>query len=141
MKKPTVIGELLRQLVAQKAPTPEGFALADARHLATQTTPKYCSQQVARGLLFKGKVGHTMIRYFSTAQAAKQFEADNKKPVLIAPSKPMRCMQGTAPVGPCVAAKIVYPDRYPKTVSLMAPPRNQVVTHSFIHNGMGAMRA
>jgi hypothetical protein len=140
MKKPTEIGELLRQLVAEKAPTPEGFALADAKHLATQTTPKYCSQQVARGLLFKGKVGHTMIRYFSTAQAAKQFEADNKKPVLIAPSKPMRCMQGKAPAGPCVAAKIVYPDRYPKTVSLMARPRNQVITHSFIHNGMGAMR-
>lgn len=108
MKKPTATGELLRQLVAQKAPTPEGFALADAKHLATQTTPKYCSQQVALGLLFKGKVGHSLIRYFSTAHAARQFEIDNKKPVLIAPSKPVKCMQDKAPAGPCKATEPIH---------------------------------
>lgn len=39
-----------------------------------------------------------------------------------------------------VNAVIVWPERMP-VCRMMPPPRNQVITHSFVHLGYGAMRA
>lgn len=83
MRKPDATGLLLVQLVAEKSATPEGFALGDAKHLQTQYTQKLCQRQVAKGVLFRGCIGPMLVRFFSTAQAARQFETSNRQDWLV----------------------------------------------------------
>lgn len=112
MRKPNAIGELLRQLVAEKAATPDGFAFNDAKHLQTQYTQKHCRRQVALGLLFKASVNPMLVRHFLTAQAARQFELSNSKAGLIPKKQTIHIgRQPYSPPAPRADAIPVYTDQ------------------------------
>ena len=166
----TEAGRALRALILEKAATPQGYGACDARHLPNyKNGARVSALMVLAGILHKAKVPTHFPRYFTTAEAVAHFIATTppktnedtlaylraryaakaktaiKKPRVVKPRAEVKVLRPdyTKPAAvqkPKVNAVIVWPERMP-VCRMMPPPRNQVITHSFVHLGYGAMRA
>jgi len=149
----------LRLWIQSSAATPAGVTLADCAHLVNGPNAfSKCVQNMSQaGTLFHAKVRGWPYRYFSTQAAADQWTAATPertvprkvrirpakppKPIVHKPAKSAATLASPlAPGAPHKDAVTVYPEHYRKTVTVMAQPRNQVVTVGFVHNGYGVMR-
>ena len=80
MKTKTII---LRQLIADKAATPDGFFTADARVLQSEkNAAKICRQLVEAGKLFRVRAGQTTYAHFTTQTAANSWMQRHRAAVL-----------------------------------------------------------
>jgi hypothetical protein len=142
------IGNAVRATILAAAAHPKGFAIAG--HNVAQY---HCNLLMAAGKLYKAAVHVLLVRYFTTPEAAAAFMLANpwkssKGPRNLRPTRVKRTQAQNLQVGqrkaysqpaPRKDAVIVHTAATRYSSSLMPPPRNQVVTHSFMHNGMGAM--
>ena len=159
----------LLAMIAEKAATPEGFFVTDAEGLfSTKTAHKKCKQQFDAGLLYR--VSYGGYAYFDTqagadALTARQkaeakrskaagYTARNQERVaqrkkamqqrrgLSEPTTSDYVIKRPAPVLKLNRdAEAVHTASTRYSVRALVPPRNQIIVHNFIHNGMGAMRS
>lgn len=142
-------GVELRALILDKAKTKAGFVIFDAAHidLTDSAIQWVCRSFVKSGFIYPAKIrGVKAIRYFATAEAAKQYQIDTP-PVVYKTKKQRESMARKltkpvikpkpikAPPKPKAPAEIIYPPGYRLTIIPTPPPRFQVRSHSFIHNG------
>lgn len=147
--------DLLGRTIRANSATPQGFSVDDCPQAAkTKAAHQRCRLMVIAGTLFKARVHYRLIRYFSTAEAAKAFMHANRHeateragPALtLTPTFAERSFLSRAGAkprsqqAPKLDVEIIYPPGYRHTVVLMPPPRNQVVKLPFIHGGMGQMK-
>lgn len=131
-------GAALRQLIQQKAATPQGFSIADGEAAGLTNGPKVTSMMVAKGQLFKARV-QTMtliIRYFTTAEAKREFEARYEGAIMASKTRPVRVV---ATPKPHRTAQIVYPEGYKFTRCPTPAPRFQAINLPFQHGQMKEM--
>jgi hypothetical protein len=131
---------ILRALILKNAATPQGFSFADIDGLTARTNAdKALDRMRAKGLIFKAKAPSPMLRYFSTAQAAHAHmlahgkDAPDQTPKVMANTQRLPAVRVRQPV------EITYAPDCKYTRGTTPPQRNQVVVHSFVHGGMGAM--
>lgn len=150
----------VRELILRQAATLEGFGCAQAAHLDAPSNVRRAARMLKmHGLLFVSLKPGGKARYFATEPAALAHDAikppARTKPRPAKPAAPRPVRRATpipaqqrqtrpvkpqAPGAPGKDAVTVWPEHYRKTVQVMPPPRNQVVTISFVHGGMGVMR-
>lgn len=119
---------------------PRYFATAAAAaHYITTTPPRsYEECQAIYGARYAAK-RKTAIRKSTTDKPKPSKPKAAKPPPEVKVVRP-DYTKPAAVQKPKVTAVIVWPERMPPC-RLMPPPRNQVITHSFVHLGYGAMRA
>ena len=132
---PPKSGDIVRQLIAQHAATPDGFRPIMAK--PRQRNAAIIARKMAKdGLLRQVIVGATETRYFLDKKhtaAAWLAAATAKQPESTTHLKPSRG-------GPSVKnAVAVYPPGYKFSSRPLAQPRNQVVALPGVHGGMGQM--
>ena len=152
MTLPTVDSAQLIPLILKLSATKEGFLFVNSLYLkiSKTLTSTRCGDLVKAGKVFRAKVVGHSARYFSTLNAALHFEATTlpqtetrdyrrktPKPVV---AKQAVIARSAKPVSALPKqATTFYPPGYKHTYYPMLAPRNQVVTHRFVHSGIGAM--
>jgi len=115
----------LRQLIAEKSATADGFMTRDALG-SLKNAFKICCQQLAAGKLFRERVGGSAaFAYFSTPALAKAF-AQRQQSAVLARAATTINFAPKPPAAPCKAAEIVYPPNYRRTVRMMGLGRYEV---------------
>lgn len=130
---------ILRELILKNAATPQGFGFADIEGITARTNAdKALDRMRAKGLIFKAKAPFPWLRFFSTAQAAHAHMLVHGNSTPAQSPKVMANIQRLPPTRRPV--EITYAPDCKYTHGATPPQRNQVVTCSFVHGGMGAMR-
>jgi hypothetical protein len=140
--------EVILSAIMAGASTPNGFLVADhPKTVSRDATENRCAALVKSGALFKVRPPAGYTTYFTSMKALRAFRAKFPETTALATAEKRRANPQlrqepsvTRQPTPHREAAIVYPERYIKSVRLMPAPRNQVITHSFIHGGMGAMQ-
>lgn len=147
-------------IITTMAATPGGFGPLDGKTVS-KNLHRFCRRLVDQGLLYRAAPHYRLVRYFLTREGADAFLATNvylskeqrkalnaakakqpKPPRLTSAPKPTFQIPRSQPVAfkPRQAAVIVWPEGVKHTIIPTPTPRNFMVSHSFVHGGMGAMR-
>ena len=154
--KQTDKSRMLVEVILRNAATPRGFTASDRPDCVRRTSVwQRCAGMTANGELFVTTVERGVSFYFTTQAGADACRIEfmarvEAKKVTIAQKRKANAKKVMAAKVAAIPRRtyvppvkreieIIYPEGYKHSVSLMPEPRNQAISHSFVHSGMRAM--